>query len=210
MTMARYILPLAAGIAAFAGYRLLSDTDELLEFQAADISPRASAPVVSTTPVKVPESRPTSNDPIPAKVLALVLRGTLATGEPATSRAFIAHDATSSAYRYAVGDELPGQAVLHSVDNDSVEVRVGEQIVTLGFGAWNSEAKAVLSTSGPSGAVSPSTAYQLSYGIWDGDEDYVSAGTTEVTVPPAYRIPEPDPFTSPRQREQAEKLRQED
>lgn len=63
---------------------------------------------------------------VAASTLALTLRGTFATAEPGDGLAFIA-GADGRERSYAVGDTLPGDAVLEAVYVDSVVVRNGAQ-----------------------------------------------------------------------------------
>ena len=61
----------------------------------------------------------------------LVLRGTMDTGDPASSRAFIAAGDGSSAGSYRIGDPLPGGEVLRDIGTDSIQVERAGRTQTL-------------------------------------------------------------------------------
>lgn len=94
------------------------------------IGPPDLAPVLSLAPFGSAAPPP---DAAPQETtLGLVLQGVVLADPPSRSSAVIA-GTDGQAHVYAIGDTLPGAAVLDSVAADSVTLRVGGRLETLSF-----------------------------------------------------------------------------
>lgn len=106
-----------------------------------------------------------------ASSLALTLRGTFATAEPGDGLAFIA-GADGRERSYAVGDTLPGDAVLEAVYVDYVVVRNGAQRERLPLSGRQLEpaAQPAQNNRAPSAAADPSGGFLTTMPVFGGPD----------------------------------------
>ena len=83
------------------------------------VAKQSNQPVQTNTPVEAPETK-----------LKLVLKGALASNEPANARAIIA-DPRGKELQYAVGEKLPGNAELSEIHPDRIILKRNGRFETL-------------------------------------------------------------------------------